>query len=158
MWDLNVPQEVASKLYKDNNACTAMANTEKPATHTQHMDTCYNVLCEWVIRDLVILEHMDMTINEANHFTKILARVLFHQNVDYIMGHVPPEYSPTHLQFTGQFDMAKLHLVPNTFTTKETMILIPISLYIRNKSYPIALAAAQLYTPDYSALIDNPWT
>jgi hypothetical protein len=26
LWDLNVPQEAASRLYEDNNACTAMAN------------------------------------------------------------------------------------------------------------------------------------
>ncbi len=73
------------------------------------------------------------------------------------MGHVPPEYSPAHLLSTGQFDTTKLHLLLNTFTTKETMTL-PISLDICTKSYPIAAAAARLYTPDYSALIDNPWT
>ncbi len=157
MWDLNVPQEVASKLYKDNNACTAMANAQKPMTRTQHMDICYNVFCEWVEQDLVILERVDMTINEADHFTKILSRVLFYQHFDYIMGHVPPEYSLAHLRSTGQLDMTKLQLVPSTFTTKETMTL-PIILNISNESYPIAAAAAQLYTPDYSALINNPWT
>ncbi len=28
MWDLNIPQEAASKLYEDSNACTAMANAQ----------------------------------------------------------------------------------------------------------------------------------
>jgi hypothetical protein len=125
-------------------------------TCTQHMDIHYNVLCEWVKRDLVILKRVDMTINKANHFTKILAWVLFHQHIGYIMGHVPPENSLAHLQSTGQFDTTKLQLVPNTFTTKETMTL-PISLDIGDESYSIAVAAAQLYTPDYSALIDNSW-
>jgi hypothetical protein len=73
------------------------------------------------------------------------------------MGHVPPEYSPAHLRSTGRFDMTKLQLVPNTFTTKET-ITLPISVNISNESYPIAAAAAGLYTPDYSALIGNTWT
>jgi hypothetical protein len=100
---------------------------------------------------------MDTTINEARHFTKILAWVLFHRHIDYIMGHIPPEYSPAHLRSTGQFNTAKLQLVPNTFTTKETMTL-PISLDISNESYSIAAAAAQLYTPVYSALSDNSWT
>ncbi len=127
MWDLNVSQEVASKLYKDNNACTAMANVQKLTTHTRHMAIWYNVLCEWVKWDLVILKGTDTTINEANHFTKILAWVLFHQHINYIMGHVPPEYSPAHLRSTGQVYTTKLHLLPNTFTTKETMNL-PISL------------------------------
>jgi hypothetical protein len=48
IWDLNVPQEEASKLYEDNDACTAMANAQKPMTCTWHIDICYNVLCEWV--------------------------------------------------------------------------------------------------------------
>jgi hypothetical protein len=45
LWDLNVPQEAASWLYKDNDACTAMANTKKPTSCTQHMDIRYHVLC-----------------------------------------------------------------------------------------------------------------
>ncbi len=95
--DLNVPQEVVSKLYKDYDACTAMASTQKPRTHTGHMDIHYNLLCEWVERDLVILKRVDTTINEADHLTKIFARVLFHQHINYIMGHVLPEYSPAQL-------------------------------------------------------------
>ncbi len=93
LWDLNVPQKVASRLYKDNDACTAMANAQKLTSHTRHMDIRYHVLCEWVERDLIVLEHVDTTINEADHFTKLLSRVLFHRHIDYIMGHVPPEYS-----------------------------------------------------------------
>jgi hypothetical protein len=34
LWDLNVHQEAASQLYKDNNACTAMANAQKPTSRT----------------------------------------------------------------------------------------------------------------------------
>ncbi len=34
LWDLNVPQEAASRLYKDNNACTAMVNAQKPTSRT----------------------------------------------------------------------------------------------------------------------------
>jgi hypothetical protein len=122
-----------------------------------HMDIRCNVLCEWVEQDLVILKQMDTTINEADHFTKILAWVLFHRHIDYIMGHVPPKYSPAHLQSTGQFNTTKLQLVPNTFTTKLTMTL-PISLDISNEYYPTTAAAARLYTPDYSIHVDNPWT
>ncbi len=34
MWDLGIPQEVATILYEDNNACTAMGNAQKPTlTH-----------------------------------------------------------------------------------------------------------------------------
>jgi hypothetical protein len=93
LWDLNVPQEAASWLYKDNNACTAMANAQKPTSRTRHMDIRYHVLCEWVERNLIILERVNTTINEADHFTKLLSCTLFHRHIDYIIGHVPPEYS-----------------------------------------------------------------
>ena len=32
LWDLDVPQEAASHLYEDNDACTAMANAQKPTS------------------------------------------------------------------------------------------------------------------------------
>jgi hypothetical protein len=73
LWDLNVPQEAASRLYKDNDACTAMANAQKRTSCTRHMDIRYHVLCEWVEWDLIVLEHVDTTINKADHFTKLLS-------------------------------------------------------------------------------------
>jgi hypothetical protein len=30
LWDLGVPQEAATLLYKDNDGCTAMGNAQKP--------------------------------------------------------------------------------------------------------------------------------
>jgi hypothetical protein len=30
LWDLGIPQEAATLLYENNDACTAMANTQKP--------------------------------------------------------------------------------------------------------------------------------
>jgi hypothetical protein len=61
LWDLNVPQEAASWLYEDNDACTAMANVQKPTSCTRHMDIRYHVLCEWVERDLIVLKRVDTT-------------------------------------------------------------------------------------------------
>ena len=46
LWDLGVPQDAATLLYEDNDACTDMANAQKPTTRTRHMDIKYNVLCE----------------------------------------------------------------------------------------------------------------
>ena len=34
LWDLHVPQEAATILFEDNNACTAMGNAQKPTTRT----------------------------------------------------------------------------------------------------------------------------
>jgi acetyl-CoA carboxylase alpha subunit len=38
MWDLGVPQQAASILYKDNDGCTAIANAQKATSRTIHMD------------------------------------------------------------------------------------------------------------------------
>ncbi len=38
LWDLGIPQEVATLLYEDNDACTAMGNVQKPTPWTQHID------------------------------------------------------------------------------------------------------------------------
>lgn len=103
LWDLDVPQEAASLLYEDNDACTAMANAQKPTSRTRHMDIRYHALCEWVERDLIKLERVDTSINEADHFTKGLPRILFHRHIDFILGHLPPTYAPVYAQSLGQF-------------------------------------------------------
>jgi len=56
LWDLDVPQEATSRPYEANDACTAMANAQKPTSCTRHMDIRYHVLCEWVERDLIVFE------------------------------------------------------------------------------------------------------
>jgi hypothetical protein len=93
LWDIGVLQEAASILYEDNNACIVIAMSQKPTPRTRHMDIKYHALCKWVERDLLKLEWIDTTINLADHFTKQLRWVLFHRDVDYIFGKVPPTYS-----------------------------------------------------------------
>jgi hypothetical protein len=34
LWDLHIPQEAATITYEDNNACTAIANAQKPTPRT----------------------------------------------------------------------------------------------------------------------------
>ncbi len=72
IWDLNIPQEVATLLYEDNSAYTAMANAQKPTPRTCHLDIKYFSLSEWVERDLMVLERIDTSINLLDHFTKSL--------------------------------------------------------------------------------------
>jgi hypothetical protein len=84
LWDLGVPQEAATILYEDNDACTAMANAQKPTPRTRHMDIKYFLLSEWVERDLMLLERIDTSINLADHFTKSLLPALFHWHADFI--------------------------------------------------------------------------
>ncbi len=70
LWDLNIPQEAATVLYEDNDACTAMGNAQKPTTHTRHIDIKYFFICEWIERDLMLLERIDTSINMSDHLTK----------------------------------------------------------------------------------------
>jgi len=78
LWDLGIPQEAATVLYEDNDACTAMGNAQKPTPRTRHINIKYFSICEWIERDLMILERIDTTINMPDHFTKGLSRALFH--------------------------------------------------------------------------------
>ena len=75
--------------------------------------------------------------------------------IDYIMGHVPPEYSPAHARSTGQFDKPSIEMVPDSYTTKNTLT----NAAPADDSYiPITARAAHIYSPDYSAVTNNHWT
>ncbi len=78
LWDLNIPQEAAIIVYKDNDGCTAIGNAQKPTARTQHINIKYFALCNWVQQDLIHLEWIDTLINIMDHLTKLLSRILFH--------------------------------------------------------------------------------
>jgi hypothetical protein len=121
--DLDIPQEAATLLYKDNNACTAMANAQKPMPRTRHMDIKYFLLSEWVEHDLMWLECIDTSINLADHFTKSIQPALFHRHADYILGHIPPAYSPVYQSIVGSYatiDNYMDNFVPSSFNTPIT--------------------------------------
>ena len=123
LWDLGVPQEAATLLYEDNDACTAMANAQKPTSQTQHMDIKYFSLSEWVERDLMLLEHIDRSINLADHFTKGLQTALFHRHAGFILGHIPPAYLPVYRSIIGSYTRNDAYLdnfVPSSYTTPIT--------------------------------------
>jgi hypothetical protein len=123
LWDLSVPQEAATVLYKDNDACTSMGNGQKPTPRTCHMDIKTFSLCKWVDWDLINMERIDTSINIADHFTKGLQRALFHCHADFLLGHVLPMYSSVYQSLVGTYNdnyMDIDHIVPNSFTTSIT--------------------------------------
>ena len=124
LWDLDIPQEAATIAYEDNDGCTAMANAQKPTTRTRHIDIKYFVLCEWVECDLIHLERIDTSINIADHLTKPLSRILFHRHADFLLGHVPPKYSPVYQQaittYCDRFNATIDSFIPESFTTPMT--------------------------------------
>ncbi len=57
---------------------------QKPTPRIRHMDIKYHVLIEWVEQDLLQLEHIDTSMNLADHFTKQYGCTLFIHHIDYI--------------------------------------------------------------------------
>ena len=137
LWDLGVPQCAATIAYEDNDAAIAMANAQKPTSRTRHLDIKYHVLAEWTERDLLTLERVDTTQNQADHYTKQLTPILFYRHTDYIMGKVPPTYSPCFQQiFQG---------LPNSTKEEHLRNTSPIRLPEKFQSLPAAAAAAKLF-------------
>jgi hypothetical protein len=141
LWDLDIPQEAATIAYEDNDGCTAMGNAQKPTPRTRHIDIKYFALCDWVERDLIHLERIDTSINISDHLTKSLPRILFHRHADYLLGHIPPKYSPVHQHaittYGNKLDYDRY--IPDSFTT------------------PITAAAARIYAPLLEDIKGNPW-
>jgi hypothetical protein len=142
LWDLNIPQEAATLLYKDNYGCTAMGNAQKPTPRTQHIDIKCFSLCKWVERNLMLLDCIDTSINMANHLTKALQPILFHCHADFQLGHIPPTYSPIYKSTVRSLMNQQIHInlfVPESFTT------------------PLTTAAARVYAPLKDDYHDSPW-
>jgi hypothetical protein len=123
LWDLSIPQEAATLLYKDDDGCTAMGNAQIPTPRTRHIDIKYFSLCEWVEHDLILLDQIETSINMSDHLTKSLQPLLFHQNADFFLGHVSPSYSPMYSTIVGTstnhtIDIDKF--IPQSFTTPLT--------------------------------------
>jgi hypothetical protein len=78
--DVNARTRLA---YEDNDGCTSMGNAQKPTPRTRHIDIKYFALCDWIKRDLIILERIDTSINLSDHLTKTLSRILFHRHAKF---------------------------------------------------------------------------
>ena len=83
------------------------------------MDIKYHVLCEWVEQDLILLSRVDTTLNMADHFTKQLGPTLFHRHLDYIMGHVPPQYRKHFKTLLGTTS------IPSSTTSTPVLTSVP---------------------------------
>ncbi len=142
LWDLDIPQKAATIAYEDNDGCTAMGNAQKPTVRTCHIDIKYFALCDWVECDLIRLERIDTSINISNHLTKSLTRILFHRHADYLLGHIPPKYSPvyhhaiaTYMDEHEDYDW----YIPESFTT------------------PMTASTARIFAPLIDDIKGNPW-
>jgi hypothetical protein len=127
LWDLDVPQMAATHLYEDNDGATAMANAGKPTPRSRHIDVKYYAIQEWVERDLVILQRIDTADNTADILTKPLSRILFYRHKDYLMGFVPPQYSPKYPEVARKYllDDTGSSSNPNTYVAKAATTVAP---------------------------------
>ena len=118
-----------------------MGNAQKPTARTRHIDIRYYALCEWIEQDLIRLERIDTSINTADHMTKPLTRTLFHRHADFLLGHVPPLYSPVYdsiiKMYTDKFNIEQY--VPTSFTT------------------PTLAKVERIWTPIHDDIAENPW-
>jgi hypothetical protein len=143
LWDLDIPQEAATIAYEDNDGCTAMGDAQKPTKRARHIDIKYFALCDWIERDLIHLKRIDTSINIADHLTKPLTRILFHRHSDFLLGHVPPKYSPVYQQaittYHDRFDKDINHFLPVLLTT------------------PTTAKAAWIFVPTHEDICGNLW-
>ena len=88
------------------------------------------------------LERIDTTINIADHLTKALQRSLFHRHADFLLGHIPPKYSPAHRSLIGTYtdDITTTSPpIPETYTTL------------------ITAKAARTHAPHFTDYAASPW-
>jgi hypothetical protein len=142
LWDLDVPQEAATLLYEDNDGYTAMGNAQKLTPRTHYIDIKHFSLCEWVEGDLILLDRMDTSINMSDHLTKSLQTLLFYCHTDFLLGHIPPSYSPIYSTIVGTYTNHTINVdkfIPQSFTT------------------PLTAAAAQVYAPLRDDYVHSQW-
>jgi hypothetical protein len=71
----------------------------------------------------MLLNRINTSINMADHLTKALQPILFHQHANYLLGHIPPTNSPTYKSIIGNFPNHSTNIdlfVPASFTTPLT--------------------------------------
>jgi hypothetical protein len=78
----------------------------------------------------------------SDPLTKGLSRALFHRHADFLLGHIPPAYSPVYKSIVRTYTDDHLtlkNITPVSFTT------------------PITAAAARIRAPNKEDYTGNPW-
>jgi hypothetical protein len=68
--EINMPQDMATTLYIDNNGALLMGNAQQSTRRTWHMDIKKFTILEWIKRDLLIMKRIDTTLNCFDVLTK----------------------------------------------------------------------------------------
>ena len=70
--NLNCTQSSAKKLYEDNNAAIAMANSRKPTRQNRHVELRHFPFLDWTETDQILLSSIATADNPADALTKAL--------------------------------------------------------------------------------------
>lgn len=89
---LNCTQFSATKLYEDNNAAIAMANSSKPTRRTRHVELRHFTLLDWTETDQVLLFCIATADNPADALTKALGPQSFTRHSCTLLGKRKPAY------------------------------------------------------------------
>ena len=119
-----------------------MGNDQKPTSRTRHIDIKYFSLCKWVEPDLILLDRIDTSIKMSDHLTKSLQPLLFHRHADFLLGHIPPSYSPIYSTLVGTYMNHTINVdkfIPHSYTT------------------PCTAAAARVHAPHRDDYASSPW-
>ena len=90
--DLDISQESATIIYKDNCAATSMTNASQPTHQTRHMDIKRLTLLDWVTTDQLILSAISTHDNLADSLTKFLGTQLCSRHTATTLGKRQPSY------------------------------------------------------------------
>ena len=85
------------------------------------------------------LQRIDTTINMADLFTKSLGPTLFYRHTDYVLGHVPPHYSP---QYCPMPTAPTIPLAPSPLPSTN-MLLTTASFWSAIARNPFSIVTTQ---------------
>ena len=120
--EINVPQDMATTLFIDNNGALLMGNAQQPTRRTRHMDLKKFSLLDWIKRDLMIMKRVKSADNSSDVVTKQTGRQLFYRHFDLIMGRIKPPYVKAN-------SLNKTHQI-------STIISTEMDMYFTNSTSP----------------------
>ena len=136
LWDLNIPQEAATLLYEDNDGCTAMDHGH--ITLISNTSPCVNGLSVTLSSSITPIPQSTCLTTSPN----LCRHFFFHRHADFLLGHVPPSYSPLYSNIVGKYTNHTINVnkfIPTSFTT------------------PLTAAAALIYAPVKEDYAHSPW-
>jgi hypothetical protein len=106
---------------------------------------------------VIHLKRIHTSINIADHLTKPLSNILFHRHADYLLGHVPPRYSPVHTLALTTYGNTYSN-ADSSFESTYTTASPDVDRYVPSSfTTPTTAKAARMFAPYIKDIRGNPW-